>query len=694
MTSPKLILKPLAFACAVALASCGSGGDSGTSTVVTSITGIAEAPGGVVAQLEYNQSFTVAATNLLFPPAHAGITGLEPVTGATVELIRIDDDGVQVGDVLATTATSITGDYSLALPSGVSLAGNLIVRITGNSGTSMSAMVVEQSVDINPISQFVLDKFVDDENLVLADLAINEVVALQGKVEEFDLTATADLSTMLDELEAQVGEFVEKEIAIIESTPDDGTAASAVAGNWHNVELGFGMHDSDPDTTGNYWGTFSMDILSETMAIASTGSGGLTITIGDLLIDAWTNYSVYDGGANIYHETSLTGDSGDSFPASIDADSNITFSFPFEEELQTVDVGGSNDPDGDGPDYGWRWPPGTDFLYPSASGNAYVTVFTEAGVRYEATDTNSDGVNDAVDPAKRDGDEVSLSLLLTLKEGSGMDVTNPVDGSYGMVAFNTNLDVAPEAVFDSTVGLLNFDAQSGNLTIEAGAFEKREVTRTPATWPAVTLTAPGATTEPPSQDVLEYTVSATGMVTIEPAGDTLEGFANADGSVLAFVDDEVTVPVSEVTNVNNEMLVAVKLGSGMASSVNSATYKLFPMIMGMAPSGQTEMVSLSNGTVTFNADSSAATLMGDERGISRDNDVAEVDAIVPSEINNTLTADVTNAGKVTLNGTDGTFTYTMKGWVSADTNMLILRHFGTDSVGGDVDIGMIIGIKQ
>ena len=96
MTPSRFIMKPLALACAIALTACSSGGDSST-PATTTISGLAEAPGGVIAQLEYNQSLAVAATNLLFPAAHAGITGLEPVTGATVELIRIDDDGNQVG---------------------------------------------------------------------------------------------------------------------------------------------------------------------------------------------------------------------------------------------------------------------------------------------------------------------------------------------------------------------------------------------------------------------------------------------------------------------------------------------------------------------------------------------------------------------------------------------------------------------
>ena len=217
MKKPLPIIKPLVFACSVALAACSSGG--GGTPETTTVTGIAEAPNGMIAQFEQNKSMLVATIETIFPGAIAGITGLQPVTGATVELIRIDDDGNQVVDVLATTSTSITGDYSLGLPSGVSLAGNLIVRITGNSGASMSAMVVDKAVDINPISQFVLDKFVDDDNLVLADLAINEVVALSGRVEEFDLTAGADLTAMLDILEAEVGQFVDNGIAAIEALP-------------------------------------------------------------------------------------------------------------------------------------------------------------------------------------------------------------------------------------------------------------------------------------------------------------------------------------------------------------------------------------------------------------------------------------------------------------------------------------------
>ncbi|NOX91067.1 MAG: hypothetical protein GXP18_01035 [Gammaproteobacteria bacterium] len=126
-----ITLKITIFSVFLVLAGCGGGGSGGGSSQTTNIEGEALAPGGTVALFE-QRSIMMTVVDFLFSSASATITGLQPVTGATVELIRIDDNGDQVGDVLASTVTSITGNYSLALPSGVSFAGNLVVRITGN----------------------------------------------------------------------------------------------------------------------------------------------------------------------------------------------------------------------------------------------------------------------------------------------------------------------------------------------------------------------------------------------------------------------------------------------------------------------------------------------------------------------------------------------------------------------------------
>ena len=132
-------LKPLhtlaLMALLAALAACG--GDSSSSSSgspddgqAMTIEGTASAPSGMVASLREPEVLRVVL-NFLIEPAAAAITGLQPVNGATVELIRVDNDGNPVGEVLATTTTSTTGDYTLTLPQGVNLAGNLVVRISG-----------------------------------------------------------------------------------------------------------------------------------------------------------------------------------------------------------------------------------------------------------------------------------------------------------------------------------------------------------------------------------------------------------------------------------------------------------------------------------------------------------------------------------------------------------------------------------
>ncbi|MEJ2310576.1 MAG: hypothetical protein P8Z78_14895, partial [Gammaproteobacteria bacterium] len=93
------------------LTACDDDDDSTTSpddpapVPTTTISGVAEALDGQVALLE-NKPMLMIAAEFLIPAAHAAISGLDPVTGAIVELIRIDDDGNQIGDVLASTTTS------------------------------------------------------------------------------------------------------------------------------------------------------------------------------------------------------------------------------------------------------------------------------------------------------------------------------------------------------------------------------------------------------------------------------------------------------------------------------------------------------------------------------------------------------------------------------------------------------------
>lgn len=226
-----------------------SGSTSGTGSSGTEISGTVTAPAGTVAYLE-NPGILHLAMDFLVPSAAAAITGLEPVEGAVVELIRVDNDGNPIGDALATATTSITGDYSLTLPTGVSLAGDLVVRITGQNNSQLRAQVVEEEVDISPVSEFVLQKFIQ-QGATLSTLAPGEVVQLSGRVEEFDLTLddSANLEGAFAALEEAVGDFLENEVAVVAN--GDGDAAD-IAGTYQGVALSFELHDDDNSSWGDY----------------------------------------------------------------------------------------------------------------------------------------------------------------------------------------------------------------------------------------------------------------------------------------------------------------------------------------------------------------------------------------------------------------------------------------------------------
>ena len=274
--------------------------------------------------------------------------------------------------------------------------------------------------------------------------------------------------------------------------------------------------------------------------------------------------------------------------------------------------------------------------------------------------------------------------------------TASIDGNYGWVALNINLDSATSTgVFDSTVGLWNFNA--GSITVGANDQDVQEVTRTATSLTNITLT-PSQFTEPDLAENFPYTVSPTGTVTVGPVEDNLEGFANDDGSMMAFVDS-AAAPGDPITNVNQEMLIFVKLGTASATSLNGASYNLFPLVIGLGEDGFTEIASLSNGTAVFNADSSSVTIDGTDRGFGRGTDVAQVESITPEAGSaEVFTVDSISAnGAVSLSRTETieaeTLTQSLKGFVSADGNLLIMRVYNSDNI-GDKDVGLMIGIKQ
>ena len=152
ITQQKLAKLVIAMSASFLLVACSSGGDSTPAAPTTNtITGTVTAPGGAVASLE-QQTLFAKMIDFVLPGAVAMITGTVPVPSATVELIKFDDNGSQLGGVLASAMTDAGGNYSLSTTE--SMTSNLVVRVQGSDGATLRALVVSATADIDPVSEY------------------------------------------------------------------------------------------------------------------------------------------------------------------------------------------------------------------------------------------------------------------------------------------------------------------------------------------------------------------------------------------------------------------------------------------------------------------------------------------------------------------------------------------------------------
>jgi hypothetical protein len=70
--------------------------------------------------------------------------------GVRINLIEIDSSGNQVGEVIATTTTDASGNYTLYPPSGFTAASKYVVQAV-ESNVSIRAFVTGTAVNVDPI---------------------------------------------------------------------------------------------------------------------------------------------------------------------------------------------------------------------------------------------------------------------------------------------------------------------------------------------------------------------------------------------------------------------------------------------------------------------------------------------------------------------------------------------------------------
>lgn len=659
-----------AISSAVVLTGCGgsSGGSSNDgNTGGQTVSGTASAPGGQIAQFEPQNVFEVAM-DFFVSPAAAAITGLDPVKGADVELIRVDDQGNQIGEVLATTTTSITGDYKLTLPQGVNLAGNLVVRITGQNNNTLRAQVVEQEVDISPVSEFVLRKFIET-GADLDELVVDDIVKLSGRVEEFDLVAGANLEQMFGILEEEVGDFIENEVAVAAGGKGD---AGTVVGNYRNSAFGFGLHDNEASD----FGTFAVDHWVASLTFADGGDSTVNIT----LAQEEDHYGSLSGpgiaNSGVTYETELEEDINETFPGTLTGSGILSIPGEFEEDI-----------DGD---YGWRYPGTALNLVQVADKGLFFILTNEAAVRYVTVDTDGDGEKDALDPDQKNGDEVFRSLEVMARQPANFTDAD-LSGKFGRVFIESWLE-SGTAELQTEVNTLTFD---GN-----GHFDYDPVIEDHGH--LIKLTTAGA-----SYQAITDTKSEGEPVIVTPDGDITHIGTEDDGVTPAAADGFINdtfdfIVVSEANGVGNSgsqneseasQTLLIKLPTS-APAVAGNKYRVQLMSMKLGSNEQFLLSSSKFNTFLTMTSQQAATIDGNFMEVEKNGLAGQLSTETYKEEGTAVVVDIAADGATTLtiDGDEGTTT--LDGFFNADASLGIfaLSWAATDS---DPDeLGLVVLTKS
>lgn len=170
MPSPRVKFWPTVFLSFILLlgfslliGGCGGGGGGGNPVVPPppaptplTFTGTVKAPGGQMAY--YKPSLLQQLADLIVTPVSA-LTGISPVAGIQVTLVKIGNDGSTL-QTYGTTTTNGGGQYSFTLPNG-QFSSDLVV-IAASGAAQMRAIVASSTADINPAMEvalrFVLQK--------------------------------------------------------------------------------------------------------------------------------------------------------------------------------------------------------------------------------------------------------------------------------------------------------------------------------------------------------------------------------------------------------------------------------------------------------------------------------------------------------------------------------------------------------
>ena len=423
MTRIKHFLFPLLIS--LILTACNDGSENSTESESHSnkITGIVTAPSGAVVFYQEPAWWD----HLLPSSAYAAITGLNPVGNGSISLIRVDDAGMQVGDILATTLTSSRGHYELSLPNGVSFASNLVLRISGQHGQHMRALVVSNQVDLNPISDYVFQKLIDHGE-PLNSFSIANVIALLSQVNASSFAATGDMVSMLALIEQSVGNLVEQSLSDIVSGVPTATH--------REMYFGIGLQDQTNNTSFGYYSEIwqqNVDLLKPLSGnrqwTFSHGKGYWGLIAGRDSSDLDEYYMPVGYEANsdrtVKYETAL---------------SSGSFSVDWTTDIEKR----SN--------LAWQTAPRTAEYYKVPDKNIYFSSDEKATDSYEMN-------NNVIDSGSRVGYGLSYGLRSLAKMPTDMTFSD-LNGRYGLVEISSDFFSDGIIEIESVRQIITFDGSN------------------------------------------------------------------------------------------------------------------------------------------------------------------------------------------------------------------------------------------
>lgn len=221
MINNNLAKKLIAVTLMTGLSSCGGGSTSPTTTpdpdpVTVSVTGSVSALNGQVAFYSPGIFDSIVA-GLFGKPLYANVPGEQSVgAGVTVNLIEVNNEGVQVGAVIATAVTDSAGSYSLDAPEGFEAGSQFVVRAAGNS-SSVDARVASLTSDIDSVSD-AASSIIAVNAMALGELSVDEISEIHA--------AVADIVESTDSAAATVADY---RSAIVAAAAEDESVANVVS---------------------------------------------------------------------------------------------------------------------------------------------------------------------------------------------------------------------------------------------------------------------------------------------------------------------------------------------------------------------------------------------------------------------------------------------------------------------------------